>query len=527
MAHVAALRLVPHGLDAAARGRAARARASNARPRSRRRRSERASALARSRSSLARRGACTPRHAQPTTGAARRPGPLHAGRRRGRARDRAHARVDSRDDFNGSRRVAPGRRALRVRARAARSTRRRPRRSSTTAGPTPTTLGPAPALWVPGVERVDRARERSGSRRGTAADRDRRRPRSRRTPLVIAHAGADGARARVAGHAPSAGATSAQLAAQPARLGRVRTSRVGGVPARQGATRTRSTTGLLATIAVARLGDPRAARALESSVIYYGDATVAVPRQLVPARRSGTSRSRTCRRSSPTSARSPRTTQGSPNGVVPADGDAKRPSARAAGRDHAARRRDIESDNPLAPVDAPWVDARSARPAPPRSSRSRARPSRRPRSSCARVSRADGNAASTSRARRNRVGRRRARPSGRRSASGRACCLLFDVSDSMGDPSDPRDPEQRDQDRRWPSGPLSTSLVAARARRRGRAAHLHDRLRDGREPELGRRRADRPARPRNAPRSTRAINGARRPSRARRSTPRPATRSTR
>ena len=56
------------------------------------------------------------------------------------------------------------------------------------------------------------------------------------------------------------------------------------------------------------------------------------------------------------------------------------------------------------------------------------------------------------------------------------CSLLFDVSDSMGDPADPARARRPDEDGARP-GRADERARPTRARRRGRAAHLHDRAR--------------------------------------------------
>jgi Ca-activated chloride channel family protein len=118
-----------------------------------------------------------------------------------------------------------------------------------------------------------------------------------------------------------------------------------------------SNTALLQTIAVARLGDPSVARALESSVIHYGEAAWPFLDTWFRLDRSRTSL--TYVSAVVTDERSVTAyNRGSPNGIVPTDDDLRKPRVPLV----AIRPSDgaLDGDHPIVPVHAPWVSEDAA-----------------------------------------------------------------------------------------------------------------------------------------------------------------------
>src|SRR5262249_30205793 len=223
-----------------------------------------------------------------------------------------------------------------------------------TAGwPDPDRDGPPPALWAPASSAWSTlANERLAATRQPAATSNGES--FARNPLVIAMptpmAHALGWPAR-----PIGWSDLAQLAADPRGWAAYRHPEWGafklGKPSPLHAT-----AGLLATIAVARLGSPAAARALESSVISYGDASWPFLDNWMRLERTKHSPV-TYASAVVTDARSVTAyNAGSANGIPPDPSGAKSPHVTLA----AIAPRDVggmESDYPLLPVRATWVDA--------------------------------------------------------------------------------------------------------------------------------------------------------------------------
>ena len=368
--------------------------------------------------------------------------------------------------------------------------------SSSTAGPTPTELGPAPgavgarrrAMW-------GALAERAAARPAPPADGAERRPRSparrssSRCPRRwrdalgwpgpadrLARPRASSPRTRAAGRAyghPEWGAFRLGKA-QPRRGRRPASSR-----------RSRST----------RLGDARRRRARSSSRSsttatrpwpYFDNwhrLDKAAPVARVPVGRR-----------SPTSASVVAYNPGSANDVV------RRPAATDASRTcrssrSTRRTRAIESDNPIIVLDAPWSspDARAGAAAFVAFTRDAGQVAgrRSPAAGPRRPRRADGVDLAAARVARSRRARRSTDwATIRKRARACSCCSTSPTRwATRSDPQDPTSPTKIDagQARR-----CSRRARPARARRRGRAAHLHDRAAQPGQPELGRRRADRP-----------------------------------
>jgi Ca-activated chloride channel homolog len=292
------------------------------------------------------------------------------------------------------------------------------------------TLGPQPEIWAPASSAwLALANERLAAKKSPAVAA----PSSSfaRTPLVLALP-APFAHALGWPKTPVGWRTLARLAADPLGWGAVGHPEWG--PFKLGkANPNASTNALLATLAVGRLHDPAIARALESSVVYYGDAdwpfldtlnrldkknpTSHFVSAVITDARSVTAYNR-----------------GSPNGIVPTTTTHTKPRVPLVAIN--PREGGGESDNPLAIIRRSWVsaDARAGAAAfvayahtaeaQQKVAAAGLAPGRvRPETSLASFGAVDAALADWEKT------RKRAR-----------VLLVFDESDSMGDPSDSRDP---------------------------------------------------------------------------------------
>jgi Ca-activated chloride channel family protein len=297
--------------------------------------------------------------------------------------------------------------------------------------PDPDHTGPPPALWVPASSAWSAlANERLAARRQAASTGNGES--FARTPLVIAMP-APMAHALGWPATPIGWSDLAQLAANPRGWAAHGHPEWGAFKLGK-ASPLHATSGLLATIAVSRLGNAAAARALESSVVSYGDE--AWPFLDNWMRLDHTKRSPMSYVSAVvTDARSVAAyNAGSANGIPPDTANATSLHTQLvsiAPRDVGG----MESDYPLLPVHAAWVD-----------------PATRPgvdafvgfargADAQAKVVKASFRAGTSSDelalpAHGTVTGTLNAWQSIRKRAR---VLLLFDVSDSMGDPSDPRD----------------------------------------------------------------------------------------